>query len=61
MAWAPAVDLLDTPEGYIVRVDLPGADRDDVSVTVRNKVVLIEGTIKPVVDSLALSKLAERK
>jgi len=44
--WAPPVDILETDDAWIVEADLPGVDRDDVNVEVRDSEVSISGEIK---------------
>lgn len=46
--WRPAVDLLETPEGFVIRVDLPGIDPEDLTVSVEDQCMLIEGERKDV-------------
>lgn len=42
-AWAPAVDLKENREAYIVQADLPGVDPDDIEVTMENGVLTVRG------------------
>lgn len=39
----PAVDLEETEDAYVLRGDLPGLDKDKISVTVRDNIVTLEG------------------
>ena len=41
-AW-PKVDIEETENGYAIRADLPGMDKKDVSITVENGTLRIEG------------------
>jgi HSP20 family protein len=41
--WCPAVDVLETPDAYIYRVELPGVGRDNISIEVRGKHVIVSG------------------
>jgi HSP20 family protein len=41
--WAPAVDIKDEAERFLIRVDLPGVDPKDVEVTLDNGVLSIRG------------------
>lgn len=41
--WAPVVEVAETPEEYLVKVELPGVPRDDVRVSVEEGVLRIEG------------------
>jgi len=42
-AWRPAVDIYATEEGVAVQVDLPGVKKEDVSVEVKNNLLVIQG------------------
>jgi HSP20 family protein len=42
-SWAPAVDIEEQEEEYLVSVDLPGLRREDVKVTVKDNVLFISG------------------
>jgi HSP20 family protein len=41
--WAPAVDIKETPEAFMVEAELPGMSKDDVKVTVHDGVLTIQG------------------
>ncbi len=41
--FTPAVDLEETENAYILRGDLPGLDKDKISVTVKNNILTLEG------------------
>ena len=41
--WAPAMDLVETDEHFVLRADLPGLDEDDVSIEVQDNVLTISG------------------
>jgi HSP20 family protein len=41
--WAPAIDVLQKDEDLVVRVELPGANPEDVEVTVQNGLLTISG------------------
>lgn len=43
MAWAPRVDLTQHQDELVVRVDLPGLEKDDVKVNVTEDAVTIHG------------------
>jgi HSP20 family protein len=50
-AWAPAVDIYETPEqDVVVKMDLPDVKREDIKVTVENHVLAIEGERKVATD-----------
>lgn len=44
--WAPAVDIAETAEEYIIKAELPEVQREDVKVTVENGVLSIRGERK---------------
>ena len=44
--WAPAVDIKETPEAFVVEAELPGMSKDDVKVTVHEGVLTIQGERK---------------
>ena len=44
--WAPAVDVEETDDAYMVEAELPGVKRDDVQVEVSGGVLTITGEFK---------------
>ena len=42
--WAPRLDVYDQPDGYHVRVEVPGLRADDVEVSILGNVLTIKGT-----------------
>ena len=44
--WAPAMDLLATDEHLVLRADLPGLDREDVNVEIKDGVLTVSGERK---------------
>ncbi|MCL6436137.1 MAG: Hsp20/alpha crystallin family protein [Leptolyngbyaceae cyanobacterium HOT.MB2.61] len=42
-AWDPAIELIDTPENLILRVQLPGVERNHLNIQATRDAVLIEG------------------
>jgi len=42
-AWRPAVDILETPQAYLLRAEIPGIDPDDVDVTLTGDTLTIRG------------------
>ena len=44
--WAPAVDILETPEAYEVKAELPGIPKEDVHITVENNILTLKGERK---------------
>ena len=45
-SWDPNVDLLDDGERIRILIELPGLEAEDVSVTIRGRVLTIRGTKK---------------
>jgi HSP20 family protein len=42
-AWAPAVDISERKDAYLVTVELPGVKADDVEITVEDGLLTIQG------------------
>lgn len=45
-SFAPAMDVSETPEGYIVEAVVPGLTADDLEITVENNVLTLKGEIR---------------
>jgi HSP20 family protein len=45
-AWAPAVDISETAQEYLVKAELPGVNKDDVKLAVENGVLTLSGERK---------------
>src|SRR5919106_6740103 len=41
--WVPAMDLVETDDSLVLSADLPGLDRDDVSIEVKDNVLTVSG------------------
>ena len=41
--WSPAVDIQETPEAYLVDAELPDIKKDDVKITLHNRVLTLTG------------------
>lgn len=41
--WTPTVDLVDTDDAYILYMDLPGLQRDQVTITFENGTLQVSG------------------
>ena len=41
--WTPLADVLETPEAYLVEVELPGLSRDDVVVQAQGDEMVVRG------------------
>lgn len=42
-SWVPAVDLSQNAEGYVVKADLPGLTKKDISVSIENNTLTLSG------------------
>jgi HSP20 family protein len=43
-AWAPAIDVVEKPEAYLVYAELPGVPRDQVELAFEQNVLTLRGT-----------------
>ena len=41
--WKPAVDVLETPDEYIVRIDLPGVNKEEINIEIKASRLTIQG------------------
>jgi HSP20 family protein len=41
--WIPAMDLVETEDNLVLRADLPGLDRDDIEIEVKDGVLTVSG------------------
>ena len=41
--WSPAVDVAESGDGYVVTVELAGANKDDISIECHDNVLTIKG------------------
>jgi HSP20 family protein len=46
MVWAPAIDVLEKEDKFLVKVELPGVKEEDANVTVAGDTLVIEGEKK---------------
>ena len=44
--WIPAMDLVETDDHLVLKADLPGLDRDDVEIEVKDNVLNVSGERK---------------
>ena len=44
--WMPAVDISETEDAFVVKAELPGVNKDDVSVKIENGILTIRGEKK---------------
>jgi HSP20 family protein len=43
MPWAPPADVSETDDSYVIRVEVPGARKEDINVEMRDREVVISG------------------
>ena len=48
--WTPAVDVAELENEYLVKVELPGVEKDDVKITMENNILTIRGEKKEAKD-----------
>ncbi len=41
--WVPAMDLVETQDALVLTADLPGMERDDVSIEVKDRTLVVSG------------------
>src|SRR3954449_4520111 len=44
--WVPAMDLVETDDHLVLKADLPGLERDDVNIEVKDGVLTVPGERK---------------
>ena len=44
--WVPPMDLVETEDDLVLRADLPGVDRDDIQIEVKDRVLTVAGERK---------------
>ncbi len=49
-AWSPAAEIRETADSFIIRLDLPGIRREDISVSLLGTNLTIQGERRPPVD-----------
>jgi HSP20 family protein len=42
-AWTPNTDVYETPEGLVVKMEIAGIDKDDLEITVSERLLLVRG------------------
>jgi HSP20 family protein len=52
-AWAPAVDITERKDAYLVAAELPGVGKDDLEITFQDGLLTIQGERHPVADAAA--------
>jgi len=46
MTWAPAIDIAEHDNEYVVKFELPGVNKEDVKITLESNVMIISGEKK---------------
>ncbi|HXG30213.1 MAG TPA: Hsp20/alpha crystallin family protein, partial [Thermodesulfobacteriota bacterium] len=41
--WSPAVDICETEDSFVVKADLPGMNKDDIQVDLKDSTLTIKG------------------
>jgi HSP20 family protein len=41
--WVPAIDLVETDDHFVLKVDLPGLEKDDVEIEVKDGLLTVSG------------------
>ena len=52
-AWAPAVDITERKDAYLVAAELPGVGTDDLEITFQDGLLTIQGERHPAADPAA--------
>lgn len=47
LRWAPAIDVIETADEYVIRADLPGVQKKDLGVTLEDGNLTIQGLREP--------------
>jgi HSP20 family protein len=48
--WAPAIDLYDTKDHFVAKVELPGIKKEDIEATIQDNILTIKGEKKRSLD-----------
>jgi HSP20 family protein len=49
--WAPPVDIYETPDGLVIRADLPGMTKEDIKINLEANVLILQGERKSGLES----------
>ncbi len=44
--WSPAVDIYETSDNLVIKAEIPGADKDDISVEIKDNSLYLKGERK---------------
>ncbi|MCP4152960.1 MAG: Hsp20/alpha crystallin family protein [bacterium] len=45
-SWSPATDILETENGYVFRLEVPGINKEDISIEFNDNTLLVKGERK---------------
>ena len=45
--WRPPVDIIETGDAFVLHAELPGVDRENISIEIRDNVLKLAGDRKP--------------
>lgn len=60
-SWAPLADVVETADAYLVELELPGLDRDDVVVQAQGDELVVRGERRPVATGSPVFHRLERR
>jgi HSP20 family protein len=46
-AWTPSIDVIENDQGYLISAELPGMQKEDVTVIMEHDVITVRGERKP--------------
>ncbi|MCU1669008.1 MAG: heat shock protein Hsp20 [Blastococcus sp.] len=44
--WVPAADIVESDDSYLIEMDLPGVDQDDVDIEINGRELTVSGEVK---------------
>jgi len=59
-SWCPVVDMLETPDSYVINMELPGVGKDNIRIEVRGRRLTIAGERPESAGELAAYHTVER-
>ncbi len=57
ISFAPRMDLQDNEKNYVISMDIPGIDKSDIKITVKDRILAISGTRKKSTEEKKGSKI----
>ena len=49
-AWVPVIDALETPDAYLIAVELPGVAPEDIEISFANNMLTVRGNKMPTLE-----------